>query len=247
MPEHIDLHVFNQPFPFVYGIHTCIYEKLNKSQLDNPVILLVDERQVINGDRDHLPDNIVHHLAKKLKYFQEANSDSTNSMDHYSSSKMGLNIEKYDLLRTGPIKSFLDSVLMIIDDYREYLVYDFNKDEYQLNENIYFQMKNVAFDSSNVNNSNMSTHVSKYISNENEFYHEFRITQAFEEFCRDRSDYLKHEKECTLNNRPFQKDFIDSLFEQYKSDNPKLPKLIVCHRLFRIFSLFILINLCYLG
>ena len=253
MPEHIDIHVFNQPFPFVYGIHTCIYEKLNKSQLENPVILLVDERQVINGDRDHLPDNIVHHLAKKLKYFQEANTDSSTSMDHYSSHsshKMGLNIEKYDLLRTGPIKSFLDSVLMIIDDYREYLLYDFNKDEYQLNENVYFQMKNVANESNNHVNSSTSTHVSKYISNENEFYHEFRVTQAFEEFCRDRCDYLKEEKECTLNNRPFQKDFIDSLFEQYKSDNPKLPKLIVSSRLtsssslFRIILLYILINLC---
>ncbi len=248
MPEHIDLHVFNQPFPFVYGIHTCIYEKLNKSQLDNPVILLVDERQVINGDRDHLPDNIVNHLAKKLKYFQEASADSTTSMDHYSSSKMGLNIEKYDLLRTGPIKAFLDSVLMIIDDYREYLLYDFNKDEYQLNENIYFQMKNVLNESNNVNNGNIftSTHAPKYISNENEFYHEFRITQAFEEFCRDRCDYLKQEKECILNNRPFQKDFIDSLIEQYKSDNPKLPKLIVCP-LFHTLLLSILINLCYLG
>ena len=51
MPEHIDIHVFYQPFPFIYGIHTCIYEKLTQSQLDECVILQVDERQVINGDK----------------------------------------------------------------------------------------------------------------------------------------------------------------------------------------------------
>ena len=41
MPEHIDPLVFNQPFPFIYGVHTAIYEKLSQSQKDDAFILLV--------------------------------------------------------------------------------------------------------------------------------------------------------------------------------------------------------------
>ncbi len=129
------------------------------------------------------------------------------------------------MLGTGPIKAFQDSVLMILDDYREYLLYDFNKDEFVFNEHLFFQMKGVL-GSSDTNNNGVKG--DKYVSNENEFYHEFRVTQAFEEFKSDRCLYLKNEEACRLNNRPFQKDFIDFLLDQFKDDNPKpISKLLV--------------------
>ncbi len=59
---------------------------------------------------------------------------------------------------------------MIIDDYRKYLKLDQTTNEFKLNEDIYFQMKNVYNENGK-----------KYFNGENEFYHEFRITQAFEE------------------------------------------------------------------
>ena len=218
MPEHVDLHVFNQPFPFIYGVHTCIYDKLHKSQLDNAVILLVDEHQVVNGDQDRLPDNVVAHLTKRLKYFQEATGGGcgggvggSDQTDHQSSSssssfssasntssisasKTSMRIEKYDLLRTGPAKAFFDSVLMILDDYRDYLCWDAASDEFKINENVFFHTKNVSHADGN-NNSNgggggaaaagnfqsMGAASARYAGNPNEFYHEFRITQAFEE------------------------------------------------------------------
>jgi hypothetical protein len=176
MPEHVDVHVFNQPFPFIYGIHPCIYEKINKAQLEsNVIILLVDERQILNADKDHLPENVTKDLFNKLKYFvQNDHHETRNTTSHSSSS-----IEKYDLLRTGPIKAFQEAVLTIIDNYRDYLQYDYEKNEYKLNEVIYFQMKGVY--NSNVDSDINGNVNSKYASNENEFYHEFRITQAFEE------------------------------------------------------------------
>jgi hypothetical protein len=107
---------------------------------------------------------------------------------------------------------FLDCVLLIIDDYRKYLKYDQTSNEFKFDENIYFQMKNV----NNINNE----------LKKNEFYHEFRTTQAFEEFRRDRSDYLK--RECEYNNNTNNnanntieypnKDFIESLLDKFKED-----------------------------
>jgi len=62
----------------------------------------------------------------------------------------------------------------------------------------------------------------------NEFYHEFRTTQAFEEFRRDRSDYLKREYEYNNNNNNNNanntnieypnKDFIECLLDKFKED-----------------------------
>ena len=152
MPEHIDVHVFNQPFPFIYGIHTCIYEKINKAQLDDKVIiLLVDEKQILNGTTDQLPDNITETLYKRLNYFVQ--TDNSGDMETHGasysnqlSSMYGIDnhvlnkqlssrgAEKYDLLRTGPIKAFQDAVLTIIDDYRKYLVLDAGSNEYKLND-----------------------------------------------------------------------------------------------------------------
>ena len=199
VPDHIDMHLFYQPFPFIYGIHTCIYEKLNKSQLDNAIILLVDDRQIINPYKDQLPENITNFLYKRLKFFQDSDNNgmsssggigsgggvsSGNQMSMYGleaqTNKSNSNIEKYDLLRTGPIKAFMDAVLIVIDDYREYLIYDQNTNEFKLNEVVYFQMKDV-YDESSASNEHQNPN--KYRSNENEFYHEFRITQAFEEVC----------------------------------------------------------------
>lgn len=86
VPEHIDLHVFNQPFPFIYGVHQCVYEKLNVSQLENCVVILVDERKIICGrgasggacgssvslsnKTTILPQNIDEFLTKRLDYFR---------------------------------------------------------------------------------------------------------------------------------------------------------------------------------
>ena len=172
MPEHIDLHVFNQPFPFIYGIHTCIYEKIHKSQLDsNVIILLVDERQILNANKDHLPKNITNHLREKLKFFVQNDADSSKNG--------GSTSNHMSLLGSGSIKAFQEAVLTIIDDYREYLIHDENLNEFKLNEVYYFQMKDVY--DSNVDADSNGNVNSKYAANENEFYHEFRVTQAFEE------------------------------------------------------------------
>ena len=201
MPEHIDIYVYNQPFPFIYGVHKSIYDKLNKAQLEDAVVLLIDEKQVLNADKDRLPDNIANSIRKKLKFFNDnstaAASSSSSSHHHHhhqyhqhhnddssssnqlTNSISRLNGDKYELLlSTGPIQAFLDAVLMIIDDYREYLVFDAAANEFKFNEDIYFQMKDVQTAPPASNDGNKAN---KYISNENEFYHEFRITQAFEE------------------------------------------------------------------
>jgi hypothetical protein len=199
MPEHIDLFVFNQPFPFIYGVHQSVYEKINKSQIDEAVILLIDSKQVLNGDRDRLPDNIANYLRKKLRYFQESEANAytltpslnnniesaaslnvVDSLGSTNNSSNRINTEKcVSMLGQGPLQAFLDCVLMIIDDYREYIVFDSNSNEFKLNEEIYFQMKNVYSESSG--NASALTGKNKYINDENEFYHEFRVTQAFEE------------------------------------------------------------------
>lgn len=207
VPEHIDVHVFNQPFPFIYGVHTCIYDKLNQSQLDNCMIILVDERQIINGDRDRLPQNVDDYLTKKLDYFRQPESMSTGygvSAPQYFSGSSGVSAASNEsttavstsanfhsvnkatsigLLNTATIKSFLDSVLMVIDDYREYIVYDAHADDFKLDEVAFFKLKNVLLES-NTNGAVFGASAAmsnKYQQCENEFYHELRITQAFEE------------------------------------------------------------------
>lgn len=186
MPEHIDLLVFNQPFPFIYGVHTCIYEKLNRSQLDDAVILLIDEKQVLNGDKDHLPEHLANNLRKKLRYFQDngASSSDFSYAPNQPGNSRSLNADT--LLSTGPLQAFLDAVVMVIDDYHEYLILDANANEFKLNEEIFFQIKNVQNPSEGGGGppgggGGGQASKNKYISNENEFYHEFRITQAFEE------------------------------------------------------------------
>lgn len=79
------------------------------------------------------------------------------------------------MLQTATIKAFLDSVMMIIDDYREYLVFNTSLDEYRFDETAFFKMKGVY------NDDVATSSLNKYQSDENEFYHEFRVTQAFEE------------------------------------------------------------------
>jgi hypothetical protein len=59
LPEHIDQFIFYQPFPYIYGIHTSIYQKLSPAHLNESVILLVDEHEVLNADNDHLPKQVV--------------------------------------------------------------------------------------------------------------------------------------------------------------------------------------------
>jgi len=113
-----------------------------------------------------LPDNVSDQLRRKLKFFQETSGSGSSSASN-----------KHDtLLHTGTIQAFLDSVLMIIDDYRSYLKFDMMKNEYVIDEDTYFQMKNVYSERKSKN----------YFDNEfkNEFYHQFRITQSFEEVIR---------------------------------------------------------------
>ena len=55
----------------------------------------VDERQIVNGDKDKLPDNVVEYLHRKLKYFHDEN-ESINSPDYNhqtsaSSSRVNVN------------------------------------------------------------------------------------------------------------------------------------------------------------
>lgn len=162
-----------------------------------------------------MPDNVVDDLHHKLKYFHENESLDTN----HQTSVSRVNVDKYDrLLHTGTIQAFLDSVLMIIDDYREYLKLDPNTNQFRFDEDVYFSIKNVE-------NSNKS---SRYSNQSNEFYHEFRITQAFEEFCRDRSEYLKAELEFTKMNSDLEytKDFYETLCDQYRSDNKTFQQII---------------------
>lgn len=177
MPEHMDPLYFYSSFAVIYGVHACIYEKLDQSQLSNTVILLIDEKQVLNGDKDQLPEHIANSLRKKLRYFQ----DNGASGDYpYAASQPGnssrLNAET--LLSTGPLQAFLDAVVMIIDDYHEYLILDPTTNVFKFNEDAYFQIKNVPSPSEGGSNDSGSV-ATKYKSSE--FYHEFRITQAFEE------------------------------------------------------------------
>lgn len=59
LPEHIDQHIFYQPFPYIYGIHTSIYKRLNASQLNDIVVLLVDKHDVIYIQNERLPKSVV--------------------------------------------------------------------------------------------------------------------------------------------------------------------------------------------
>lgn len=230
MPEHVGLEVFNQPMPFIYGVHTCIYEQLRPDQKSNAVILLIDEKQVLNADKDRLPEDVAHSLYKKLKYFKDSStpadsyiyphSSNSSNGDHVNTYSLN-NSDKYSLLHTKPIQAFLDAVLMVIGDYREYLKEDLAQNEFTLDENTFFRMKNVSIASGNDSNNN------KYMGNENEFYHMFRITQALEEFCRDRCDYLKAEKLNVLDpsGAHLEKDFIESLLDHYKSEVHGITKI----------------------
>lgn len=159
LPDNIDLmYIIDQPFPYIYGVHTSIYQKLQKqdaAKLRELVILLVDERDVLNADNDQLPKHVSHDIRKKLKFFHDPQI-----------SDISRNMGKYDLLlKTGPIRAFQEAVLSIIGDYRQYLVYDDDKcHEFKVDDSKFYQLLN---DSS--------------MSNENDFYHLFQNTQAFSE------------------------------------------------------------------
>jgi hypothetical protein len=190
MPEHIGIDVFNQPFPFIYGTHPSVYERLDHSQLENALVLLVDEKKVLNGDRERLPDNINTYLTKRLDYFGQQQQDI--SMNSASASSNRVNM--YNLLNTGSIKPFVDSVLMIIDNYRDYMVFDYEKSVFRFDEVAYFKIKNEYTDKDAVGASK------KYDLNNTGFYHQFRTTQSFMEVfllslylqcCRNRFFYYQ--------------------------------------------------------
>lgn len=243
VPEHIDAHVFNQPFPFIYGTHTCIYEKLNKHQLENVIVLLVDERRIVTSDggRDKLPVNIDYYLTKQLDYFKQSGGMQSNS-DESRYSMSSAKVNTVNLLSTGSIRPFVDSVLNILGNYRLYMSFDPDRNDYRLDEVAFFKLKNVYTERDSSANSGQ-----KYNSNGNEFYHEFRITQSFEEFCRDRGDYLKEEKEFKITNPgvPFRKDYIDTLIEQSLTENSKFASKFVMNPSNFILNLKLMPNFLY--
>lgn len=171
VPDHIKLDIFSSPIPFIFGVHTSRYEQIKSNEIElNCIVLLLDDRQIINRLKidgnlmeDKLPSNVSDYLTKKLDFFKKS--------DPGDQSATGLAKKHHNLLDKGSLKPFLDSVLMIIDDYREYITYDQTGDTFKFDENIFFKNKNVYHDSNS----------SKYNSNENEFYHEFRTTQTFQE------------------------------------------------------------------
>ena len=90
-------------------------------------------------------------LVPGIWTFQETGSDTSSNSSNStfydqsyppSASNSG-SMNKYNtLLRTGTIGAFRDSVLMIIDDYKSYLKYSSATNQYSLNEDTYFQLKN---------------------------------------------------------------------------------------------------------
>lgn len=136
--------------------------------------------------KDLLPDNVAEQLRRKLKFFLENTTegssvfyDSSRSNSSSAATGNGQSVNKYHrLLQTGTIQAFLDSVLLIVDDYRQYLKFDPDKNMYMISEDTYFQMKGVYCEKSAASHGKTSK---KYFTGEKEFYHEFRITQAFEE------------------------------------------------------------------
>lgn len=81
------------------------------------------------------------------------------------------------LLQTATTKAFLDAVMMIIDDYREYLTDKQTANKFEFDKGLYFKMKGVqSFESSGHHASN-----SEREYEEMEFYHVFCGSQSFEE------------------------------------------------------------------
>jgi len=50
MHEENNVETYSQPFPFIYGIHPHIYEKLSEEQLRECMVLMVDEHRIVVGD-----------------------------------------------------------------------------------------------------------------------------------------------------------------------------------------------------
>ena len=165
LPEHIDRFIFYQPFPYIYGVHTSIYKQLNTQQLNDTLILLVDEREILNGDRDELPKNIAQEIRKKLKFFHENNNQSR-----------GQARSKFDnLLKTGPIKAFQDAVLALVADYRSYVLFDEKTKTFKVNDEVFYAIKEKSSSSASTSSSSNNS------SSQSQFYREFRMTVQFEE------------------------------------------------------------------
>ena len=170
MPECINIMIYDSPFPFIFGIHPCIYEKLSITELKEVVVLDVDERQVIYGNKVveiNLPENISAKLEKKLQFFKESSSIYKGSITH--------------LLGSSTMQAFRDSIVQITGNYRNFLNYNEKENEYEFDEIKFFRMKGVY---------KKTDGGEKYDNKENEFYHEFRITRAFEQVKSNNKIYL---------------------------------------------------------
>jgi len=206
LPEHIDRLIFYQPFPYIYGVHTSIYKQLNADQLAEAVILMVDDHEVLNADKDELPKSLARDIHKKLKFFQSTTASRTTG------GKMD------NLLKTGPIKAFQDAVLALVHDYRSYVSFEEKSKSYRVNDDLFFAAKEKKTNSSSANVAAIASH--------NYFFREFRVTQLFEEFMSDRGDYIQKEEEYHNLKLSLQKDIIECLIEQYISDTKKFQKFI---------------------
>ena len=148
-PEYIDSMLFEDPTPAIYGLHANIFEKLKPEALGEAVVLFVDQGRVLSYDNIKLPDKVMKLLMSRLKYFQK------------NGEGMKRNSEK--LLKEDTMRAFLDAVLLIIGNYRDYILPDANN-KFKISDEAFFKEKGV-----------------EGRSPDNCFFHSFRKTQAFEE------------------------------------------------------------------
>lgn len=88
------------------------------------------------------------------------------------------------LLQTATTKAFLDAVMMVIDDYREYLTDKQTTNKFEFDKSLYYKMKGVqSYESSGHHASN-----SEREYEDKEFYHVFCGSQSFEEVKRKKID-----------------------------------------------------------
>ena len=44
------METYSQPFPFIYGVHPYIHDRLSDEQLKECMVLMVDEHRIVVGD-----------------------------------------------------------------------------------------------------------------------------------------------------------------------------------------------------
>ena len=141
--------VFEGPAPAIYGLHHNIFEKLNIKELDEAAVLFVDLGRVFSYDNIKLPDKVMKLLMSRFKCFQK----NGEAMKRNSENR----------LKEDTMRAFLDAVLLIIGNYRDYILPDANN-KFKLSDEAFFKEMGVEENSSG-----------------NCFFYSFHKTQAFEE------------------------------------------------------------------